>query len=51
VRDSVTCDVGLPLSDAVSLMTGHMHRSVVTNHGRPVGVISMTDVIRKLIQE
>jgi crotonyl-CoA carboxylase/reductase len=48
----VTCDAGLPLSEAVSLMTGRrMHRLVVTDDGQPVGVISMTDVVRKLIQE
>jgi crotonyl-CoA carboxylase/reductase len=48
----VTCDVDLPLSDAVSLMTGRrMHRLVVTQDDQPVGVISMTDVVRSLILE
>jgi len=46
----VTCDADLLLSDAVSMMTGRrMHRLVVTENGELVGVISMTDVVRKLI--
>ena len=45
-----TCDAEMLLSDAVSLMTGRrMHRLVVTEQGQPVGVISMTDVVRKII--
>ncbi|WP_324594317.1 CBS domain-containing protein [Accumulibacter sp.] len=45
-----TCDADMLLSDAVSLMTGRrMHRLVVTEKGQPVGVISMTDVVRKII--
>ena len=48
----VTCDAGLLLSEAVSLMTGRrMHRLVVTENGQLAGVISMTDVVRKLILE
>ena len=48
----VTCDAGMLLSDAVSQMTGRrMHRLVVTENGQPVGVISMADVVRKLIVE
>ena len=47
-----TCDAGMLLSDAVSLMTGRrMHRLVVTEKDQPVGVISMTDVVRKIIGE
>nr|WP_245754452.1 CBS domain-containing protein [Candidatus Accumulibacter aalborgensis] len=47
-----TCDADMLLSDAVSLMTGRrMHRLVVTENDRPVGVISMTDVVRKIIGE
>ena len=47
-----TCDLGMLLSEAVSLMTGRrMHRLVVTDHDQPVGVLSMTDVVRKLIGE
>jgi crotonyl-CoA carboxylase/reductase len=48
----VTCDAGTLLSEAVSLMTGRrMHRLVVTENGQLAGVISMTDVVRKLILE
>ncbi|MBO3705099.1 MAG: crotonyl-CoA carboxylase/reductase [Candidatus Accumulibacter sp.] len=47
-----TCDADMLLSDAVSLMTGRrMHRLVVTEKEQPVGVISMTDVVRKIIGE
>jgi len=47
-----TCDADLLLSEAVSLMTGRrMHRLVVTEKDKPVGVISMTDVVRKIIGE
>ncbi|WP_353739429.1 CBS domain-containing protein [Accumulibacter sp.] len=47
-----TCDADMLLSDAVSLMTGRrMHRLVVTEKEKPVGVISMTDVVRKIIGE
>jgi crotonyl-CoA carboxylase/reductase len=47
-----TCDADMLLSEAVSLMTGRrMHRLVVTENDQPVGVISMTDVVRKFIGE
>ena len=47
-----TCDAGILLSEAVSLMTGRrMHRLVVTENGQPTGVLSMTDVVRKIIGE
>jgi crotonyl-CoA carboxylase/reductase len=47
-----TCDADMLLSEAVSLMTGRrMHRLVVTEKDQPVGVISMTDVVRKIIGE
>jgi crotonyl-CoA carboxylase/reductase len=51
-----TCDLEASLSDAVSAMTRMgIHRLVVTREreGRnvPIGVISMTDVVRKLIVE
>jgi crotonyl-CoA carboxylase/reductase len=40
------------LSEAVSLMTGRrMHRLVVTENDQPVGVLSMTDVIRRLLAD
>jgi len=49
-----TCDAETPLSEAVTSMTRMgIHRLVVTEkqEGRdvPIGVISMTDVVRKLI--
>jgi len=45
-----TCDADLLLSDAVSQMTARrMHRLVVTENDQPVGVISMTDVVRKIL--
>ncbi len=47
-----TCDASMLLSEAVSLMTGRrMHRLVVTENNQPAGVISMTDVVRKIIGE
>ncbi|MEF8756082.1 MAG: CBS domain-containing protein [Accumulibacter sp.] len=47
-----TCDADMLLSDAVSLLTARrMHRLVVTENDQPVGVISMTDVVRKIIGE
>ncbi|MDG4595004.1 MAG: CBS domain-containing protein [Candidatus Contendobacter sp.] len=47
-----TCDANILLSEAVSLMTSRrMHRLVVTENGQPTGVISMTDVVRKIIGE
>jgi len=47
-----TCDAETLLSEAVSTMTGkRIHRLVVTENDVPVGVISMTDVVRKLIVE
>ncbi|HSN44998.1 MAG TPA: CBS domain-containing protein [Casimicrobiaceae bacterium] len=45
-----SCDADMLLSEAVSLMTARrMHRLVVTEKDQPVGVISMTDVVRKII--
>ncbi|MEZ5889797.1 MAG: crotonyl-CoA carboxylase/reductase [Xanthobacteraceae bacterium] len=47
-----TCDADLLLSEAVSLMTGRrMHRLVVTEKDKPIGVLSMTDVVRKILAE
>ncbi len=46
----VTCAADVPLSEAISTMTRRrMHRLVVTEDDRPVGVLSMTDVVRGLI--
>jgi crotonyl-CoA carboxylase/reductase len=45
-----TCDADMLLSEAVSLMTSRrMHRLVVTMKGHVAGVISLTDVVHKLI--
>jgi crotonyl-CoA carboxylase/reductase len=47
-----TCDAGMLLSEAVSLMTGRrMHRLVVTENDKPVGVLSMTDVVRRILAD
>jgi crotonyl-CoA carboxylase/reductase len=47
-----TCDADMLLSEAVSLMTGRrMHRLVVTQDDKPIGVLSMTDVVRKIIAD
>jgi crotonyl-CoA carboxylase/reductase len=47
-----TCDKDMLLSDAVSLMTGRrVHRLVVTEDDRPIGVISMTDVVHRLLAD
>jgi crotonyl-CoA carboxylase/reductase len=53
-KGCMTCDLETPLSEAVTTMTRmRIHRLVVTEEreGRsvPIGVISMTDVVRKLI--
>ena len=48
----VTCDVSTSLTQAVSTMTRlRIHRLIVTENDVPVGVISMTDVVRKTIVE
>ncbi len=47
-----TCDASTLLSEAVSQMTGRrINRLVVTENDKPMGVISMTDVVRKIISE
>ena len=52
----LTCDMETALSDAVTTMTKmHIHRLVVTENrdGQdvPVGIVSLTDVVRKLVVE
>ena len=48
----VTVPASTSLSQAVSMMTARrMHRLVVTDDSKPVGVLSMTDVVRQLIQQ
>jgi crotonyl-CoA carboxylase/reductase len=47
-----TCDAGTKLTTAVSMMAGRrIHRLVVTENDKPVGMISMTDVVRKVLLE
>jgi crotonyl-CoA carboxylase/reductase len=48
----LTCEAGTRLSDAISMMTSRrINRLVVTEGGRPSGIISMTDIIRRTILE
>ena len=48
--DCATCNADMLLSEAVSLMTGRrIHRLVVTEDDHPVGILSMTDVVRRLV--
>jgi crotonyl-CoA carboxylase/reductase len=45
-----TCDADTPLSEAVSQLTARrMHRLVVTMNGQVAGVISLTDVVHRLL--
>jgi CBS domain-containing protein len=47
VRDVVSVDVAAPLAKvARALVDGHIHRVVVTEGERPVGIVSTTDVVR-----
>ena len=51
-RGVMTCDADTRLSDAISMMTGRrINRLVVTEGGRPAGIISMTDIIGRTILE
>lgn len=44
-----TCEASDSLTKAVSQMAGrHIHRLVVVENGVPVGVLSMSDVVRKM---
>jgi signal-transduction protein with cAMP-binding, CBS, and nucleotidyltransferase domain len=46
-----TVDLDERLSDAVSaMMKRRIHRLVVTENGKPVGVLSMTDLVRRLME-
>lgn len=48
----ITCESSTLLSEAVSLMTSRrMHRLVVTEKGQPIGMLSMTDIVRKIIKD
>ncbi len=45
-----TVDIDAKLSDAVSdMMRRRIHRLVVAENGKPVGVLSMTDLVRRLM--
>jgi crotonyl-CoA carboxylase/reductase len=45
-----TIEADAPLSDAITMMMKQrIHRVVVTEGGKPVGVLSMTDIVRKAI--
>jgi crotonyl-CoA carboxylase/reductase len=45
-----TCEAETKLSEAITtMMKRRIHRLVVTEKGKPVGVLSMTDIVRKVI--
>jgi crotonyl-CoA carboxylase/reductase len=45
-----TCDGDTPMSDAITqMMKMRIHRLLVTENDKPVGVLSMTDVVRRLM--
>jgi crotonyl-CoA carboxylase/reductase len=45
-----TCDIDTPMSEAITqMMKMRIHRVLVTENDKPVGVLSMTDVVRKLM--
>jgi crotonyl-CoA carboxylase/reductase len=47
--DCAVCRVDNTLTEAISIMTGRrLHRLVVCENDSPIGVISMSDVVRKL---
>jgi crotonyl-CoA carboxylase/reductase len=51
-RGVLTCEADTKLSDAISMMTGRrINRLVVTEAGKPAGIISMTDIIGRTILE
>ncbi|VBB68637.1 Crotonyl-CoA carboxylase/reductase, ethylmalonyl-CoA producing [invertebrate metagenome] len=46
----ITCDSVSTVTEAVSTMTRlRIHRLVVTRENRPVGVLSMTDIVNRLV--
>jgi signal-transduction protein with cAMP-binding, CBS, and nucleotidyltransferase domain len=46
-----TVEVDAQLSGAVTdMMKRRIHRLVVTENGKPVGVLSMTDLVRRLME-
>ena len=49
-RGCASIDLQAPMSEAITmLLKQRIHRLVVTEQGKPVGVLSMTDVVRKAI--
>jgi crotonyl-CoA carboxylase/reductase len=47
-----TCDINDPISGAISqMMKMRIHRLLVTENDKPVGVLSMTDIVRKIMGE
>jgi crotonyl-CoA carboxylase/reductase len=47
-----TCQADIPLTQAVSIMTGRrIHRLIVLENDKPVGILSMTDVVIKLFSK
>lgn len=52
----ITCDIDLPLRDAIELiLSNEVHRVVVTDsstgHAAPAGILSTSDVIREMAQD
>ena len=47
-----TCEADTPMSEAISrMMKLRIHRLLVTEKDKPVGVLSMTDIVRKLMSD
>jgi signal-transduction protein with cAMP-binding, CBS, and nucleotidyltransferase domain len=45
-----SCDADTPMSEAITqMMKMRIHRLLVTENDKPVGVLSMTDVVRRLM--
>lgn len=45
-----TCDVDTPMSEAITqMMRLRIHRVLVTENDKPVGVLSMTDIVRRMM--
>ncbi len=47
-----TCDAETPMSEAITqMMKLRIHRVLVTENDKPVGVLSMTDIVRRMMGE
>jgi crotonyl-CoA carboxylase/reductase len=47
-----TCDADTAMSDAITrMMKLRIHRLVVTEKDKPIGVLSMTDIVKRMIAE